>query len=171
VEFSESLDRMQVACIDAGLPGVTGFRHHVAQPRTFLEFSQALGLLESHHRGHGANHAQTVSHTQGDMREVVGRSAENANGVQIVGSPKHLVKGVVSGVTAISLAEPLATVCTQVSHRGDCAIRMLVPVELSPESATDHANTGLSTALRFRSQSSRQTGCGGQRRRVDQPLP
>lgn len=49
----------------------------------------------------------------------------------------------------------------QNSHRGDRAARMLVPVELSPESSADYADSDLPAALRFR----------GQRGGIDQPLP
>ena len=61
----------------------------------------------------------------------------------------------------MSLTEPLTTICTQISHRGDRAVRMLVPVELSPESSTDYADSDLPATLHF---------CG-QRGGIDQPLP
>ena len=112
-----------------------------------------------------------MPHALGDMREVVGRAAEDGDSVQIFASAKHLFQRVVGGVAAISLAEPLAAICAQISHCGDRAVRMLVPVELGSESSTDHVDAALLAAPRLRSQSSRHVGRGGQRGGIGQPLP
>lgn len=70
----------------------------------------------------------------------------------------------------MNLAEPLTAICTQISHRSDRAVRMLVPVELGSESSTDHPDADLFAAVSLRSKSGRDTSRSGQRGGIDQSV-
>ena len=114
---------------------------------------------------------EAAIHAHRDVSEVLGRTAEDGDSVQVLRPVKHLFKRVVYGVASIGLAKPGATVRAQVSHRCDCAIRVLVPVELGPEPATDHTDSNLGIALLGRGKAGWHCGRDSQGPGVDERLP
>lgn len=52
---------------------------------------QAIGLLQSHHGRHRANHVEATLHALGDMGEVIECSAEDGDRVQTIEPAKYLL--------------------------------------------------------------------------------
>ena len=142
-EFSEAACFEKVPSVDAGLPIITRLRHHVTKARLFFDLLEFFGFSKRQTGGYRGNDVKAPAHAHLNMPSVVGRSRKHGHGVEVLGPLQHHLERVVEVVTAILLAEPLATVGSQVRNGGNLAVGMLVPKKGSSESASDDTKPDL----------------------------